>query len=235
MSGENKKNLLTYLIFLSIAVTGIFYGNAIKQDYPQLRIWGFNNILIMLVGVPFVLLQSKAGVPDSRKGEMSGRDSLRYPVLIGAIFGILDVIVFKIILHPQPYDTLPPFVQPFPYSLFLYFSGAFEVEVFYRLIPLTAILFLGKVFMKGKYLKVFFIAGALLTSVREPLEQLPSAPSLLIVYSLTTGFLMNLIQALFFRKAGLISSLLLRLGHYMIWHILLGIYIEYIELPGINH
>ena len=152
------------------------------------------------------------------------------PVMIGAIFGILDIIVIKIIMHPEPYTELPPFLQPFPYSLFLYFSGAFEIEIFYRLIPLTLILLLGKWYANGKYINAFFWTAAVLTSLREPIEQLPSGGTLLIIYSLLTGFLMNFLQAVYYRKAGFLASLTLRLGHYLFWHILLGIYVEYFEL-----
>lgn len=150
--------------------------------------------------------------------------------MIGACFGILDIIVIKVMMHPEPYTELPPFLQPFPYSLFLFFSGAFEIEVFYRLIPLTLIVLFGKWFARGKYVQAFFWAGAVLTSLREPLEQLPGGGMLLIVYSLLTGFLMNLAQAIYFHNAGFLSTLSLRLGHYLFWHILLGIFVEYFEL-----
>ncbi len=152
------------------------------------------------------------------------------PVAIGIVFGILDLLVFKVILHPEAYRELPPFTQPFPYSMFLYFSGAFEVEVFYRLIPLTLILIIGNWYKKGKYYMIFFWAGAILTAIREPLEQLPDGGILLLVYSLLTGFLMNFLQAVWYRKAGFLASLSVRLGHYFVWHILLGIYIEYHDL-----
>lgn len=230
---ENRRNLLTYIIFLFIAVSGIIYGTQVRNLYPDLRIWEFTDVLIMLAGIPFILLQSEAGIPDFWDIQVSGRNRLKNPFIAGLAFGILDVIVIRIIMHPQPYSGLPPFIQPFPYSVFLYFSGAFEIEVFYRLIPLTIIMLTGKMFRKGRYLNAFFIAGAILTSLREPLEQMPSGPGGFIVYAVATGFLMNLMQALFFRKAGFISSLVLRLGHYLVWHILLGIYIEFIELPGI--
>jgi hypothetical protein len=41
---------------------------------------------------------------------------------------------------------------------------------------------------------------------------------------------MNLSQAVYFRKAGFLASLTLRLGHYILWHILLGVHVEYYEL-----
>ncbi len=225
-----KTNLIIYAVFIIIAIIGSFYGNAISENYTFLRVWNYQNILILALGIPFLFLQTKANLPNFWEIHISNKKRLLFPLIIGVIFGVLDIIVFKLVLHPEPYTELPPFLQPFPYSLFLYFSGALEIEVFYRLIPLTIILLLGKWYDSGKYFNAFFWTGAVLTSLREPLEQLPDGGILLIIYSLVTGFLMNFIQAIYFKKAGFIASLILRLGHYLFWHILLGIYVQYVEL-----
>lgn len=223
-------NLILYSAFMLIAVIGIIYGNVIQSNFTFLRVWNYQNVLILLLGIPFLFLQTKVNLPNLWEENISNKQRLLLPVLIGAIFGILDIIVVKLILHPEPYSELPPFLQPFPYSIFLYFSGAFEIEIFYRLIPLTIFLLLGKWYANGKFINVFFWIGAVLTSLREPLEQLPNEGTLFIIYSLLTGFLMNFLQAIYYRKSGFLASLTLRLGHYLCWHILLGIYVEYFEL-----
>jgi hypothetical protein len=227
---EIRRNLVTYMVFLCIAGIGIWYANTFVDEYKFLRVWKVSNLILLLIGVPFLFFQVKAGLPDFWQTSVSNKNRFVIPLFIGMLFGILDILVFKVILHPEPYMELPPFAQPFPYSLFLYFSGAFEVEVFYRLIPLTFILLIGKWVRKGAYYNMFLIAGIILTALREPLEQLPDGNFLLILYSFVTGFLMNLIQAIWYRKAGFLASLSLRLGHYLLWHILLGLYIEYIEI-----
>lgn len=221
-----KYNLITYFIFIIIAIAGIFYGNTLADSFKSLRLWSYSNILLLLAGVPFLFLQAKARLPDFWDKGISNINRLVIPPLIGVVFGMFDVLVFKIILHPEPYVELPPFTQPFPYSVFLYFSGAVEVEVFYRLIPLTLILLIGAWFKGGKYYSAFFLTGSLLTAIREPLEQLSQEGTLLVIYVLVSGFLMNFLQAIWYRKAGFLASLSLRLGHYLIWHILLGISIE---------
>lgn len=230
MIRENKQNLIIYTIFLFVVLIGIYYGNAFYANHKFIRIWNLTNILLLLIGIPFLFFQTKAKLPNFCQKDISFKYRFLLPIVIGIIFGTLDVLVFKVILHPEPYQELPPFLQPFPYSIFLYFSGAFEVELFYRLIPLTLILLIGNWFKQGKYYMFFFWAGAILTASREPLEQLPQGGILLIVYALLTGFLMNLFQAIWYKKAGFLASLSLRLGHYLIWHILLGIYIEYFEM-----
>lgn len=223
-------NLIIFSLFIIITIIGSIYGNSIRNNFTFLRVWDYQNILFLLIGFPFLFLQTKAGLPNFLEVNISNNQRLLFPALIGAIFGILDIILFKVILHPEPYSELPPFLQPFPYSLFLYFSGALEIEIFYRLIPLTLILLLGKWYASGKYFNAFFWTGVVLTSIREPLEQLPNEGMLLIIYSLLTGFLMNFLQAVYFRKSGFLASLAIRLGHYIFWHILLGIYVQYFEI-----
>lgn len=230
MIRESKQNLIIYTVFLFLALIGIYYGNTFYANYKFIRIWNLTNILLLLIGIPFLFFQTKAKLPNFWQKDISFKFRFLFPTLIGIIFGTVDVLVFKVILHPGQYQELPPFLQPFPYSIFLYFSGAFEVEIFYRLIPLTLILWIGNWFKQGKYYMFFFWAGAILTSIREPLEQLPQGGNLLIVYALLTGFLMNFFQAIWYKKAGFLASLSLRLGHYLIWHILLGIYVEYVEM-----
>lgn len=230
MNTEIKKNLTIYLILIAIAVSGIFYGNFLLSTYPNLRLWNFENILLMSIGIPFLFFQTKAGIPNFWQNGISARTRFLVPLLIGLGFGLFDVLIFKAILHPEPYTELPPFLQPFPYSLLLYFSGAFEVEVFYRLIPLTILLLIGQGYKKGNYFNYFFWFAAVLTALREPLEQLPDEGVLVLIYSFVTGFLMNLLQALYLKKSGFLSALSIRLGHYLVWHILLGVFVQYVEL-----
>lgn len=227
---ETVIDIAFYALFIGFAFWGIQYGNAIKNEHHFLRIWEYENLLWLCLGIPFVLLMPKVGLPHFWDKAINAEQKVVIPVMIGIFFGILDVFVWKFIVHPQPYEELPPFLQPFPYSLFLFFSGAFEIEVFYRLIPLTCILFLGHWLAKGKYSTYFFYVGVFLTSLREPLEQWPNEGLVLVLYSLLSGFMMNILQAIYFKKAGFLGSLFLRLGHYLIWHIVLGIYVEWFEL-----
>lgn len=212
------------------AVAGIYYGHAIILQHKSLRVWGFEDILFLLIGMPFLFLQRKVGIPNFLDDQIQNRKRLLEPILIGAFFGLMDIFIIKIIQHPEPFKALPPFLQPFPYSIFLYFSGAIEIEIFYRLIPMTTLLLLGKWISKGKYFNYFLWSSILFTSIREPLEQMPTGSAWFIVYSLITGFLMNYLQAIYYKNAGFLASLNLRLGHYIFWHILLGVYVQYVEL-----
>lgn len=232
MDYSQKKSLTIYLFFLIIASIGVFWGKYLEEPYQYLRVWDWVSILILLVGIPFILLQKQVGIPEFWEKNISTKSKIWIPAIIGLGFGILDVVVIKGILNPQPYSELPPFLQPFPYSLFLYFSGAIEVEVFYRLIPIVVGLFIITKIKKGKNQNQAFWFLAVLTAIREPLEQLPSGAFWFVGYALISGFAMNFIQAIYFKKSGFIATLSLRLGHYLIWHILLGVYVEIFEISS---
>ncbi|WP_111671172.1 hypothetical protein [Algoriphagus litoralis] len=230
MDLTQKKSIILYFFFILIAVLGILWGNYWVDPYPFLRVWDWTSIIILLIALPFLPLQRPAEIPEFWERNLPTRSKIWTPVLIGIGFGILDVIIIKGILHPQPYSELPPFLQPFPYSLFLYFSGALEIELFYRLIPIVLVLYIFSRIKNGNYQNQAFWIIAILTAIREPLEQLPGGEWWFVTYALISGFAMNFLQAIYFKQAGFIATLSLRLGHYLIWHILLGIYVEAWEL-----
>lgn len=227
-----KKSILFYSCFILIALVGIYYGNLLATTTTNLRIWNFQNLLWLLVGFPFILLQKQAGLPLAYHNEAPASSRILKPILVGILFGIADLIIIEFILNEQPHTSLPPYTQPFPYSIFLYSSGAFEIEIFYRLIPITLVLLIFSKIKSGAYMNIAFVVIAILTSLREPIEQFPSGATWFIIYACLSGFGMNLIQALFFKRYGFSSSLMVRLGHYMIWHILNGIYIQYVVLQN---
>ncbi len=220
-----KKSIIIFISFIIFASIGVIYGRSL--NYPDLRLWEFENILFISIGIPFLFILPKANLKFIGGDQLTVKQEIFIPVCIGIIFGLLDLLVIEFILPHARHTSLPPYTQPFPYSIFLYFSGALEIELFYRLIPIAIILFAFNKFKVGKYFNQAFFVAAILTSIREPLEQMPGGPGWFIVYSLISGFAMNYLQAYFFKTQSFISSLSIRLGHYLIWHILNGVFIEY--------
>lgn len=225
-----NRSLVIYLGFLAVTIIGIFVGHVTSFDIAPTRIWNYENVLFMCIGIPFIFILPKAGIPEFWESQISLKNRVWLPVLIGLAFGFADLLIVEYGLEHPPHKELPPYTQPFPYSLFLFFSGAFEIEVFYRLIPIILTLVIARRFANEKAIPPIFWGIALLTSLREPLEQFPSGPLWFIIYALLSGFAMNLIQAIYLKKSGFISSLLIRLSHYLIWHILNGVIIEFFIL-----
>lgn len=225
-----NRSLVIYFGFLAITILGIFIGHQTSFEIATPRIWTYENVLFMCIGIPFIFLIPKAGIPEFWESQIAVKNKVWLPVLIGLAFGLTDLLIVEYGLEHPPHKVLPPYTQPFPYSLFLFFSGAFEIEVFYRLIPIVIVLFFSNRYVNEKAIPPLFWGIALLTSLREPLEQFPSGPLWFIIYALLSGFAMNLIQAIYLKKSGFISSLLIRLSHYLIWHILNGVIIEFFLL-----
>lgn len=221
-----QRDLIAYLLLVLFTMVGVEYGNSLQEEFTNLRVWTYRNVGLLLLGIPFLAFQPWASIGQNWPSWNIKQISLFFPLGIGLVFGLLDWIILERLLTHQPPTALPPYTQPFPYSLFLYGSGAFEIEVFYRLIPLTIGGLLLLRYKKGAYVMPGFWVLATLTALREPLEQWPTGPNWLAIYSLTTGFAMNFLQAIALQRIGFWGSLFIRLGHYLIWHIANGIMIE---------
>ncbi len=231
MNIQKQRSLLTYLTLIVLAIITMYYGQWLTQNHNNIRVWNWDSFLMIAIGIPFILLQKESGLPEVWDPKVSNRNRLWIPLFTGILFGIADLIAVKIIQHPEPYTEMPPFLQPFPYSIFLYSSGAFDVEVTYRLIPITLLMLLiGRFILKGKYNAQLLLILAIITGFIEPIDQLVTSPTWFAIYAMITGFAMNFIQGWNFGRFGFLSALFVRLGHYLIWHILLGIYVEFFEL-----
>ena len=231
-AADNKRSpeliALLSVLFLWPCIT-ILYGAAIKEDYGFIRQWEWTNLLWISLAIPFLLLQEKAGLPAWNGRGIPAKRKWLVPAAVGLGFAILDVLVIKLIMHPEAYETLPPFLQPFPYSLFLYPSGALDIEIYYRLIPLTLVALAGMRWFSWETGQKILWLAVVLTSLREPLEQWPSGPVWLVAYSLLSGFAMNLFQGFCLVRYGFLGALAVRIGHYLLWHIGLGIYVQFVE------
>ncbi len=224
-----RNELLAGFILLTVVIITILYGASLEQHGIMVRRWNWNNLLLVLPVIPLLFLQQKASLPaiqtinEKKNGWLS-------TIGVGMLFGLLDVLIVKFIMHPEPYKELPPFLQPFPYSTLLYSSGGVEVELYYRMIPLTVLLFINIFLFKGRWRSYFIIVIGVLTSIVEPIQQFPDGAWWFIVYATLSGVAMNAWQFRSYLKYGFVASLAVRLGHYLIWHVLLGIYVEFVEL-----
>lgn len=223
------KELIIGGIFLFLIIATIFYGNALALTTPNIRLWNWDNLLLVSPVLPLLFLQKKSSLPtiDTINKIQNGWLST---LGVGMIFGLLDLIVVKLIMHPEPYGEMPPFLQPFPYSIFLYSSGALEVELYYRMIPLTVVLLVNQFLFKGKYRNGLIVMLAIITSLIEPIQQFPSGALWFVIYATVSGIAMNAWQFKSYLKYGFLASLAVRLGHYLVWHILLGLFVEFVEL-----
>lgn len=220
-----KINFLFIGFALALLLTRL-YGLEMEDGVSFIRVIGWLDFLWLGIGWVLANFQIQAGLPEifGKSGEMK---KWFLPFLVGMGFAALDVLVIEFILNDEPHQTLPPYTQPFPYSIFLYFAGGLYMELIYKLIPLTVFLLVFEKFLTGNLKKYLTYLLIFLLSIWEPISQLPSDPMWFVVYAFASGFAFNFTQIYFFRKMGWLYSLFCRLGLYLVWHVLLGIWIEF--------
>lgn len=221
---------MVYAAGIVLVLATMVVGRFVWPTPDTVRQIGWDTLAVAVVGLAAVLLQPAAGFPSLLDPEVRAARRVWLPALAGLAFGVADVVVFEVIVRTAAHTELPPYLQPFPYSLLLYPSGAWYIETLYRLLPLTVGMALARRFLPRAAWTPVFVLLAVATSVVEPLNQLIASPLWLTIYGLVTGLAMNLLQALLYRRGGWLASLSVRLGHYLIWHILLGLYVELIVL-----
>ncbi|OIN60698.1 hypothetical protein [Arsenicibacter rosenii] len=223
-----RNSLLIYAGFVGLGLltwlTGLYLTG---QGAAGLRIFGPEEIGLIVIGGAGVWLAPRTGFPDLLDARVPDSQRFLFPFLIGLGFGAADIAVFTLVMHPAPVTGLMPFMQPFPYSLLLYGSGALYTDTLYRLIPIPVLMWgAGNLLLKDTRNEHLFRGLALLTSLIEPIDQLITDTPELALYSFMTGYAMNLLQALYFRQSGFLAGLMIRLGHYTLWHILFGLWVE---------
>jgi hypothetical protein len=148
-------------------------------------------------------------------------------------FGLLAIAIelYTGTLRNLQLSTGQPVIVGFPGSLLVYSSGAIYLELLFLLAPVPLLLWLiSTVAMRGHGQGSTFWALVVLSAAAEPLLQGFSvvlgaggtiAPLAIGLYT-AHGFAFNFGAAVLFRRYGLLAPVLVRLGNYLVWHILYG-------------
>lgn len=216
-----------FVFFAILLLLTRFFGLWMEDGLRFIRVIGWLDFGFLALGWILSGFQQKAGLPPILGQGQLGKNWWE-PFLVGVILAALDILVIEGMLKNEAHTSLPPYTQPFPYSVFLYSSATVYMELVYKLIPFTlGMLFLGLLGLR----KHAWIYGLMvLLACWEPLERMPSSPAWFVAYSLGSGFLFNLTQLYFYHRFGWIYSFLARLGLYLVWHLALGFWIEYFVL-----
>jgi hypothetical protein len=224
--------LVAFLGVVNLYIT--FIGGGIETD-PRAVLFSWPVIgVVGLFGLVGIRLAHLTGFPAALDARFSARQWFVVPLLLGIGFGLLESgldLVFHWTAFFAQFSGLPLYSAAWPASLPFYAGGAILVEVVYRLLPVPLLLWLiSSLLLRGRAQTQVFWVLAVLSSLIEPytqdLDALKFGGSLVLVASaFVPDFLENLGQVIMFRKYGLLASIVVRFGFYLIWHIAYGNFI----------
>jgi hypothetical protein len=236
MENQSKKNFICYFVLIGIVIV-VHYVIILNPDVSMLpgqrAIFSWPAIGILgslgLLSVFLLNFTKLKGLWDANVGI---KQKLIYPLIIGLLFGAIQV-VYDLITGLNAIDAASMGVESlnvvFPYSIPFYFGGAVITNIIYYLIliPIVVFIFSTKL-LKGKAEDKVFWSIGILVALIEPLTNpginyitqhgALGIPVILFV------LLFNLLSIWFIRKYGFISAIFLRVGDYLVWHILYGLF-----------
>lgn len=194
-----------------------------------------------VIGFVGVLLSMRSGFPDALDQSISNRHRILLPITLGAGFGILAIIIDQF-THGTKFLEMQSgeasFNIYFPASLFVYTGGIVLVEAIFRIFAIPFFLWLiSNLLLRGRGQNPTFWTLASVLSLFEPVTQglgiiflKPTTDPITLLLTqflpyFITNYPLNLGQAIFFRKYGFLASFAMRLGFYMMWHIVYGNFI----------
>jgi hypothetical protein len=179
---------------------------------------------IWLVGWVGVFLAPRTGFADMWQKDITNLKRWLIPFLIGLGFGLLSII----------FDLLQPLGEgsliKFPASLVAYPLAGILEEIIFRLFLTTTIVWIiSEILLRGRWQEVVFWGTSIFLGIFYTLSQLNLYQNLtetldiLVLLQFFTMIAATFIVAAFlYRKFGFLAALSMRMGDYLLWHILWG-------------
>jgi hypothetical protein len=228
--------LVGYLVLVKTIILPLFPPIEIDAVAAIFK-WDF-IVIVSFVGLVGVWLGDRMGFMPALDPRVSNRQRYLIPLLIGGGIGSLASVIDIFTQGTKFLATnmgVSSFNTDFPASLFIYTSGTVLIEAIFRLFLFPALLgLISYVILKKRWEEQIFWVLAILLSLLEPLGQLSGQMTpkvmedfgqffvVLFLPMLATNYPMGVAQAYVFRKYGFLASFTLRMGYYVIWHIVYG-------------
>jgi len=107
MGRENRVSITVFAGCILFCVITLFYGQSLSQFLSGIRVWNWMSVAEVAIGLPFLLLLQKSGFPELLDKKINTINRYLLPATAGIVFGILDVLVIKVIQHPHNCDWPP--------------------------------------------------------------------------------------------------------------------------------
>lgn len=224
--------LIALLILIKILF--LFFPVSLPLASNEVVFSPLTILTLAVMGFVGLLLARRTGFADIWDEKVSNRQRFLIPGIVGLIYGLVTIapLLLGASNRLHPLATGSDVHVKFPLSIPYYTYGALFLEIFLRLfcVPLLVWLFSNMLF-SGRWQTLVFWIAALLVAFYEPLpymmedftgKTLPG--SLYVVFRTVTGalFISNVIAAYLIRKFGFLAPVVMRLSHYLIWHIIYG-------------
>jgi hypothetical protein len=223
-----------WLILLAfIALTHLFieFIGAGLEDDPRTALFTWPSIAIFgVLGFIGIVLSHQTGFPAAWDDRVTNRQRFLIPATIGALLGLLQSALNNVFNWTGFFSQVVgrPFNPPWPGSVPFFTSGAIEVEVLYRLLPVSLLLWLvSSLLLRGRAQSQVFWVLAVLSSLLEPMDQDlrdlgTGAPVAQVGAGFAVDFALNFAQAVMFRRSGFLAAIVTRVAFYMVWHVAYG-------------
>lgn len=181
-------------------------------------------VIVAALGLLGARLAKRTGFPAPFGNGVSPLRRFGVPVALGlglgALFLLTDIVSGFSRLQAAAFGLETVIIPP-PGGLLVYGAGALYSDVLFRLLPLPLLLWLvSSLLLRGHHQQRSFWVLAVFTALLEPLAQSPVTlilPPLTFAAVLAQQFAGNLAQAFFFRRYGLLASIVLRLAFYLVY------------------
>ena len=219
--------VLIKVLFLISPVTLPVAGN--EAAFSPLTI-----LIIGVMGLLGLLMARRTGFPEIWDERITNRQRFLIPCVIGLVYGVATVapLLWGASNRVHPLAVSSDIHVKFPLSIPYYTYGALFLEIFLRLFCVPLIVWLiSNVILRGKGRTAVFWFAALVVAFYEPMPYLmqdlannTAAGSVWVVLKTLSGplFISNVAAAYLFRRYGFLAPVVMRLSHYLIWHILYG-------------
>lgn len=228
--------LVAYLALVKIVVLPLF--PPIEIDSVA-AIFGWDVIMTAgILGTLGLWIADRTGFRPALDPGVSNRQRYWIPLLIGGAIGTLASLLDLVTKGTQFIAEnmgVSSFNTEYPLSLFIYTSGTVVIEAIFRLFLFPVLLWLvSYVVLKKRWQEQTFWALILIFSFLEPLGQLSGqmTPAVMENFGpffvtmflpmLLTNYPMGVAQAYLFRRYGFLASFMVRMGYYILWHIVYG-------------
>lgn len=219
--------VLIKIFFLFFRVTLPLAGNEV--------VFSLLTILTLAVlGFVGFLMARRTGFADIWDERVSNYQRFLIPCIVGLTYGLVTVVPLLIGASNRvhPLATGSDVHVKFPLSIPYYTYGAIFLEIFLRLFCVPLLVWLiSRLILRGRWQTPVFWLAAVAVALYEPMPYMMAdfagktpLGSLYVVFGTLIGplFVSNVVAAYLFRRYGFLAPVVMRLSHYLIWHIIYG-------------